>query len=101
MDGTIRVLLYVHDRQDAPGSVEATYHAVSRALHGTPGLVGNELLRSVQQPSAFAVLSQWSGLDAFLAWQQGPHHDTTAPLRPLQDSTMANAFGIYQVVASH
>jgi heme-degrading monooxygenase HmoA len=102
MSAAVRVVLYVADPADAPGSVEAAYHAVSRALDGTPGLVGNTLLRCVDDPRAFAVLSEWSDLAAFRAWEEGSgHRGTTAALRPLQDSDRVGPFRIYEVAASY
>jgi heme-degrading monooxygenase HmoA len=101
VDGTVRVLLYVRDPRDAPGSVEAAYHEVSLALHGTPGLLGNELLRAVGRDGSFAVLSEWADLTSFLAWQQGPDHRTTSALRPLQDDSTGSTFAVYQVAATY
>jgi heme-degrading monooxygenase HmoA len=102
MSAGVRVLLYVADPPDQPGSVEAAYHAVSRALAGTPGLISNALLRAVDDPRSFAVLSEWADLGAFRAWEVGAgHRGTTASLRPLQDSSRAAAFGIYEVAASY
>ena len=102
MSAAVRVLLYVTDPENAPGSVEAAYHAVSRALDGTPGLVGNTLLRAVDDPRAFAVLSEWADLSAFRAWEVGSEHrGTTASLRPLQDSARTETFRIYEVAAAY
>jgi heme oxygenase (mycobilin-producing) len=99
---TVRVLLYVADPRDAPGAVESAYHRVSRALDGTPGLVGNALLRAVDDPAAYAVLSEWTDLAAFREWEQGPgHRDTTASLRSLQNPAGAASFRIYQVAAAY
>ncbi|MFI0349077.1 antibiotic biosynthesis monooxygenase family protein [Actinomadura sp. 9N407] len=98
----VRVVLYVADPEDGPGSVEAAYHAVSRALAGTPGLVGNSLLRAVDDPRSFAVLSEWSGLDAFRSWEDGAdHRGVTASLRPFQAVGRAEAFRVYEVAASY
>lgn len=102
MSAAVRVLLYVTDPDRAPGSVEAAYHAVSRALEGTPGLVGNTLLRALDDPQAFAILSEWADLRAFRTWENGSEHrGTTASLRPLQDSSRNEAFRIYEVAASY
>lgn len=99
---SVRVLLYVADPEHAPGSVEAAYHAVSRELDGTPGLAGNTLLRSIDDPRAFAVLSEWTDLDSFRTWEEGSRHrDTTASLRPLQDTGRAEVFRIYEVAAAY
>ncbi len=98
----VRVVLYVADPDDGPGSVEAAYHKVSRALAGTPGLTGNHLLRSVADPRAFAVLSEWTDLRAFSAWEEGTtHRQSTAVLRPLQDPSRGQAFCVYEIVSSY
>jgi heme-degrading monooxygenase HmoA len=102
MSAGVLVFLYVADPENSPGSVAAAYHSVSRALAGTPGLVGNTLLRTVDGSQSFAVLSEWTDLTAFRTWEEGSgHRGTTAPLRPLQDSTPAAPFCVYEVVASY
>jgi heme oxygenase (mycobilin-producing) len=99
---TVRVLLYLADPQDAPGAVQSAYHAVSQALDGTPGLVGNALLQAVDDPAAYAVLSEWTDLAAFRDWERGPgHRDTTASLRSLQHRAGAASFRVYEVAASY
>jgi heme-degrading monooxygenase HmoA len=96
------VLLYVADPPVAPGSVEAAYHRVSQALAQTPGLKGNTLLRSIEEPLTFAVLSEWADLGAFKAWEQGTRHrTTTADLRPFQAARGDSPFGVYEIVASY
>ena len=100
--GSVHVLVYARAPGDEPGAVETAYHGVSRALEGTPGLLGNVLLRSVHDPRAFVVMSEWRDLAAFRAWEEGAdHRDTTAPLRPLQDREKGAAFGIYEVAAAY
>lgn len=102
MGAPVRVVLYVADPKDAPGAVEAAYHAVSRALDGTSGLLANSLLRSVDDPRCFAVLSEWADLRSFRDWETGNgHRGVTAPLRPLQDTSRGGAFGIYEVAAHY
>src|SRR5206468_2809476 len=102
MHATVLVLLYVADPEGTPGSVEAAYHAVSRALRGTHGLVDNVLLRSVDDPTAFVIMSRWTDIAAFRTWEQdAAHQATTAPLRSLQIPLGGTTFGIYQVAASY
>ena len=60
MSGPVRVLLY-HLTADADG-LEQAYHAVSEVLAGVPGLLGNELMRSVHHPAGFVVMSTWAGV---------------------------------------
>jgi len=100
VSGELRVLVY-HATDEVAG-VERAYHEVSRDMLGVPGLLGNELLRSVPDPSGFVVMSRWSDLDAFRTWEQGPaHRDSTAPLRRYRDTRLSVPFGIYQVTAAY
>jgi len=96
--GRVRVLVHAAAPSTGPEEVSAAYHAVSRELAGTPGLLGNELLRSVSDPDRFAVLSEWRDPEAFEEWERGAaHRATTAPFRPLQTDG-GGAFGVYEVV---
>ncbi|HKR49500.1 MAG TPA: antibiotic biosynthesis monooxygenase [Pseudonocardiaceae bacterium] len=96
----LRVLLY-HTTDDLAG-IEAAYHLASKHLMEVPGLLNNELLRSVHDPSGFVVASSWRSLEAFREWEGGPEHrDQTAPLRPFRDTTLNRPFGIYQVTATY
>jgi heme oxygenase (mycobilin-producing) len=98
----VRVLVYACDPGAQPGAVERAYHQVSRALAGAPGLIGNQLLRSVPQPLQFVVMSEWESLAAFRAWEDGAgHRDTTSPLRPLQGGDHSAVFGLYEVAAEY
>ncbi|ONI78129.1 antibiotic biosynthesis monooxygenase [Actinosynnema sp. ALI-1.44] len=100
MIGEVRVLLY-HDTADVTG-IEAAYHQVSHNLAGVPGLLGNELLRSVPDPTGFVVVSHWRDLAAFHKWERGvDHRDSTALLRPYRDTSLPRPFGVYQVTAAY
>jgi heme-degrading monooxygenase HmoA len=82
----IRVMIWAIEPADAPGSVEAAYHQISGALVGTPGLLGNQLMRSIHDPSRFVVVSEWSSRAEYDVWERDPiHKPTTAPMRSLQD----------------
>ncbi|MER6707169.1 antibiotic biosynthesis monooxygenase family protein [Streptomyces fumanus] len=92
--------------QQGPEAVERlvrAYHESSKALQGTPGLLRNELLRSLHEPERFAVLSEWEGRDAFTAWEQGARHKgQTAPVREFADSRPARMpFVVYDVVDAY
>jgi heme-degrading monooxygenase HmoA len=90
---TACVLLFAHGAQAVPEA----YHRISRSLAGTPGLVRNTLLALVDTPGRFVVLSEWTSLDAFRTWEQGPdHRQLTAPLRPYHEG-----FGVYEVAAEY
>jgi heme-degrading monooxygenase HmoA len=96
----VRVLVY-HQADDA-SSLRAAYREVSLALGDVPGLLGNELLESVVDPTGFVVASRWADLDAFSRWEQGPdHRRSTASLRPYRDPRLAHPFGVYRVTRSY
>jgi heme-degrading monooxygenase HmoA len=59
------------------------YKEVTAKVKGTPGHIRDELLRSVEEPDAFILLSEWETKEAFLAWEDAPiHMGTTTPMRP-------------------
>jgi len=99
----VRVLIYAVAPEADPDGVERAYHQISGALAGVPGLLGNELLREVGRDEAkFVVLSEWESMSAFQRWEQGAgHHETTAPLRPYQDSRHGRSFTLYEVTARY
>ena len=102
MTGQVRVLLYAVAPESDDAVMEKVYHQISRQLRGTPGLLGNELLRSIRDPLGFVVLSRWEDLAAFASWEAGTsHRTTTAPLRPLHDGTRAVSFDVYEVCAAY
>jgi heme-degrading monooxygenase HmoA len=102
MTGHVRVLIFVVAPGDDPGAVERAYHRISEDLSGTPGLLGNELLRATTDGSRFIVMSEWASLAAFETWERGTaHKGTTAPLRQYQDRSRGAPFGLYEVAAAY
>lgn len=100
--GQVRVLVYHAAVDTDTAAIDEAYHQVSVKMANVPGMLGNELLRSVADPTGFVVVSNWTGIDAFRAWEQGPQHRaTTAALRPFRDRRVSPPFGIYRVTAAH
>ncbi|MBX6390475.1 MAG: antibiotic biosynthesis monooxygenase [Frankia sp.] len=96
----VRVMIWAVEPADRPAAVEAAYHTISSQLVGTPGLLGNQLMRDAHDPSRFVVVSEWASMAAFTAWEQGAsHRSTTSPLRPLQDPDRRPV--IYEEVAAY
>jgi heme oxygenase (mycobilin-producing) len=96
----VRVMIWAVVPAGGPDAVEAAYHEISRHLVGTPGLVGNQLMRSAHDPSRFVVVSEWTSMAEFAAWEQGTgHRPTTSPLRPFQDPDRRPV--IYEEVAAY
>lgn len=101
MSGTVRVVVHHRASEEEWTSVREAYDTISAHLEGTPGLLGNELLRSSTEPRSFAVLSRWKDLEAFTEWERGAdHRGTTSPLRRFQDRDRTPHFEVYEVEAS-
>jgi heme-degrading monooxygenase HmoA len=97
----VQVLLFAAE-PDRPAAVHAAYHAISRRLAGTPGLLGNTLLEKADGSGGFVVVSVWENLATFQRWAAGSaHRDVTAPLRPYHDRSMPAPFGVYRVAAEY
>ncbi|MBO8198059.1 antibiotic biosynthesis monooxygenase family protein [Streptomyces smyrnaeus] len=103
MPAEVRVLVYQAAYDDEQlAAVRDAYHLVSKRMAQVPGMLGNELLRSPADPTALVVVSRWSDMAAFRAWEEGAtHKDDTAPLRPYRDTRPTVPFGIYEVDAEY
>jgi heme-degrading monooxygenase HmoA len=102
MTGRVRVMLHLAAPESDLEAVTELYHRVSKELSGTPGLLGNELLRQAGDSDSLIVMSEWESFALFQQWESGSEHrGTTAPLRPYQDSSRGPAFGLYQVLADY
>jgi heme-degrading monooxygenase HmoA len=102
MMSRIRVLVFRAAPADSSSDLEQAYHQVSQTLQAIPGLLGNELLRSVTQPNGFVIMSEWESLEAYLAWENDPvHGNKTSPLRPYLDPDRNKQFEVYEVIAAY
>lgn len=99
----LRIAVFYRAPDDDPSAVERTYHEISEKMKGTEGLLNNELLHDVMDPSSWVVLSEWVDLAAFQSWDASGDHRTTSPLDPYQDLDPAQrkSFGLFDVVASY
>jgi heme oxygenase (mycobilin-producing) len=101
MTPRVRVLVWHRVPPDATETVADAYRTISQQLAGTPGLIGNELLRSPQQPDSMVVGSEWESLADFLAWERtDSHRSTTAPLRPYRDPYREPPYEVLEVVSA-
>ncbi|SDL64848.1 Antibiotic biosynthesis monooxygenase [Lentzea albidocapillata subsp. violacea] len=100
MNGEIEVVL--HHLCDDENAIGVAYVESSRRMAGTPGLLGNHLMRLLGDERGFAVVSRWADWESFSRWEGSTgHKDQTAPLRPYRDLSRARPFEIYRVVAAH
>jgi heme-degrading monooxygenase HmoA len=99
--GRARVMVWYRVPRSEAGTVEEGYDRVSRQLAGTPGLIGNELLRAADDASSLLVMSEWETLAAFREWEEGQsHRNTTSPLRQYQDRARGRFYEVYEVAAA-
>jgi heme-degrading monooxygenase HmoA len=95
------VLVTVYLRSPEQAALVAAYQQTSWATDALPGLLRSELIRDVDDPTGYAVVSEWSNLAAFRAWQEGPDHaGKPSALRPFQDRDRTPHYAVCETVAT-
>ena len=97
MPSQATVILFL--REDTPGEVARAYQDTSWVTEAIPGLLSTDLVREAEDPARYLLMSQWSDLAAFRAWQTGPDHAGGAkpsPLRPYQDRSRGQHYLVYE-----
>jgi heme-degrading monooxygenase HmoA len=80
---TARVMVFATvDPSDAE-AFEAAFALVRQSVAGTPGHLGDQLLKDDGAPGRYILLSKWRTIEQFRAWEDAPvHRQMTTPLRP-------------------
>jgi heme-degrading monooxygenase HmoA len=97
MPGRATVIVFL--REEAPGEVARAYRETSWVTEPIPGLLSTDLVRETEDPARYLLLSRWTDLAAFRAWQSGPDHAggaKTSPLRPYQDRSRGKHYLVYE-----
>lgn len=55
-----------------PEALAAQYRARLHRAEETPGCLGVEVLRNLERPAEFVVVSRWSAREAYDAYRRGP-----------------------------
>jgi heme-degrading monooxygenase HmoA len=101
MQRRIRVVIYLREPEGQDGVIEETYRKITWVQGTTPGLLRTELLRDLDEPDRYLLLTQWSQESAFRDWQNGPDHkDNPSPLRPYQDPSRGRHWAVYDVTST-
>jgi heme-degrading monooxygenase HmoA len=88
-----RVLLHATARDGKVEEFEHAFLAVTERMQRAKGHIQDELIREVDQPGQYIVLSEWVSTEAFLTWFHDPrHHDTTAPMNPFWHNARVQIF---------
>lgn len=62
---------------------ESAFAQVRAKVAGTPGHLGDQLLRAAETPDRYILLGHWESRERFLEWEDAPvHREMTTPLRP-------------------
>lgn len=84
-----RVMVFAKIDRDDEEAFEAAYAQVTSTVKGTPGHIGDELLRRNEppdpedEPRSYVLLSEWESRQAFLAWEDAPvHTEKRNPMTP-------------------
>ena len=78
-----RVMVFAAIQPGQGAAFESAYATVTAAVKGTPGHIRDELLREIDRPDHYILLSEWESIEAFRAWEDAPiHRETTTPMRP-------------------
>jgi heme-degrading monooxygenase HmoA len=84
-----RVMVFAKINRGDEEAFEAAYAQVTSTVKGTPGHIGDELLRRSEPPDAeneprtYILLSEWESQEAFLAWENAPvHTEKRSPMHP-------------------
>jgi heme-degrading monooxygenase HmoA len=61
---------------------EKAFEVVRAKVSGTPGHLGDQLLRHTEEPDSYTLLGHWESAEKFLEWEDAPiHREMTVPLR--------------------
>ncbi len=83
---SVRVLVFAKIKPGSEAAFESGWAEIDREVKHTPGYIQSELIRRVDMPSTYILLSEWESKELFLAWEDDPiHRGTTTPIRPYWD----------------
>ena len=84
-----RVMVFANINRGDEEAFEEAYAQVTANVRGTPGHIGDELLRRREPPDAedkprsYILLSEWESWEDFLAWEDAPvHTEKRNPMTP-------------------
>jgi heme-degrading monooxygenase HmoA len=86
---TARVMVFAKIDRGDEEAFEAAYAQVTASVKGTPGHIGDELLKRKEppdpdgEPRSYVLLSEWESKERFLDWENAPvHTEKRNPMTP-------------------
>lgn len=96
---TTRVMVFATVKAGEEEAFERAFAQVRASVAGTPGHLGDQLLRADGRPGSYVLLSEWESTERFLAWEDAPiHRELTTPMRPYWSGAIDRQ--IFDVVVS-
>jgi heme oxygenase (mycobilin-producing) len=71
---SVRFLLDVRIKPGADDELRRAYGALRRRVEAEPGLLGHQLCQSLDEPERWAVISEWTSVEASEAWDRSAEH---------------------------
>ncbi|TKA11205.1 antibiotic biosynthesis monooxygenase family protein [Actinacidiphila oryziradicis] len=80
---SIYVMVSAQIKPGTSAEFERAFEVVRKRVSGTPGHLGEQLLRDQKESDRYTLLGHWESAEKFLAWEDAPvHREMTVPLRP-------------------
>lgn len=80
---SVYVMVSARIRPGTGEEFERAFDEVRSNVKGTPGHLGDQLLRHHDETDRYTLLGHWESAQRFLEWEDAPiHRETTVPLRP-------------------
>ncbi len=100
MSEQVRVILWYRVPKEEVQPLADTYRQISEQLVGTPGMLGNELLRSQVNETTLMVTSHWESQWHLDRWVHSSSHRHTSPLRPYLDTGRQHPYETFNVISA-
>lgn len=82
----VQVLVHLREPEDERGAVVAAYREAHAGLEGTPGLLGDRLLRSMTDAGRLTLLMEFADRPSYERWEsEHRRRGHPSPLRRYQD----------------
>lgn len=95
--GHARILFTVRVTEDRREDFLAAYEKVRHSVASTPGHISDQICRSPEDPERWLIVSEWTSLPDFLAWERSDEHREV--VRPMRECYSEPEFRSFTVVA--
>lgn len=92
---TARIMVQVTVDEGREEEFERTFRQIAPEINTAPGLIQHQVIRAVDDPHRYIMLSEWVSVDAFDTWEktQG-HRELVRPLAAMWHGTQIKKFEV-------